>query len=78
MSLKFKRNLPTLVLLVSILSCLAIFMGDQQITSYSFDTETLRTAIQLNLSSEDLTGFQAGLIDQVAFDSQASNLTDSQ
>jgi hypothetical protein len=78
MSLKFKRNLPTVVLLVSILSYLAIFMGDQQITSYSFDAETLRSAIQLNLSSKDLTGFQASLLDQVAFDSQASNLTDSQ
>ena len=78
MSLKFKRNLPTIVLLVSILLSLAVFMGNQTVISYSFDTETLRTAIQFNLSSEDLTGFQASLIDQVAFDSQASNLTDSQ
>ncbi len=77
MSLKFKRNLPTLVLLVGILFSLAFFMGNQTITSYSFDTETLRTAIQFNLST-DLTGFQASLIDQVAFDSQTSNLTDSQ
>ena len=78
MSIKFKRNLPTVVLLVSILSYLAIFMGDQAVTSYSFNTETLRTAIQLNLSDEDLTGFQASLIDQIAFDSQASDLTASQ
>ena len=78
MSLKFKRNLPTIVLLVSILFSLAVFMGNQTVTSYSFDTETLRTAIQFNLSSEDLTGFQTGLIDQVAFDSQVSDLTASQ
>jgi hypothetical protein len=52
MSLKFKRNLPTVVLLVSLLFYLAIFMGDQTITSYSFDIETLRTAIQFNVSDE--------------------------
>jgi hypothetical protein len=50
MSLKFKRNLPTVVLLVGILFSLAVFMGDQTITSYSFDIETLRTAIQFNVS----------------------------
>jgi hypothetical protein len=64
MSLKFKRNLPTVVLLVSILSYLAIFMGDQTITSYSFDTETLRTAIQLNLSSEEMTALQMASMSQ--------------
>ncbi len=76
--LKFKRNLPTLILLVGILFSLAVFMGDQQVTSYSFDAETLRTAIQFNLSGEDLTGFQANGIDQVAFASQISDLTASQ
>ena len=50
MSLKFKRNLPTLFLLVGILFSLAVFMGDQTITSYSFDIEALRTAIQFNFS----------------------------
>ena len=50
MSLKFKRNLPTLFLLVGILFSLVVFMGDQTITSYSFDIETLRTAIQFNVS----------------------------
>ena len=64
MSLKFKRNLPTVVLLVSILSYLAVFMGDQTITSYSFDTESLRTAIQLNLSSEELTALQMASMSQ--------------
>jgi hypothetical protein len=64
MSLKFKRNLPTIVLLVSLLSYLAIFMGDQTITSYSFNTETLRTAIQLTLSAEDLTDLQMASISQ--------------
>ena len=78
MSLKFKRNLPTIVLLVSILFSLAVLMGDQTVTSYSFDTETVRTAIQFNLSNTDLTGFQASMFDQVAFDSQASDLTASQ
>jgi hypothetical protein len=64
MSLNFKRNLPTVVLLVSILSYLAIFMGDQTITSYSFDTESLRTAIQHNLSSEELTALQMASMSQ--------------
>lgn len=73
MSLKFKRNLPTLILLVGILFSLAVFMGDQQVTSYSFDAETLRAAIQL-----DLTGFQESGIDQVAFASQISDLTAAQ
>jgi hypothetical protein len=50
MSLKFKRNLPTLFLLVGILFSLVVFMGDQTITSYSLDIETLRTAIQFNVS----------------------------
>jgi|GEM_PF-6279141 len=78
MSLKFKRNLPTITLLVGILFSLAVFMGDQQVTSYSFEAETLRTAIQLNLSTQDLTSFQASLIDQVTFASQVSDLTASQ
>lgn len=64
MSLKFKRNLPTIVLLVSILFSLAVFMGNQTVTSYSFDTETLRTAIQFNLSSEDLTNLQMASMSQ--------------
>ncbi len=64
MSLKFKRNLPTVALLVGILFSLAVFMGDQTITSYSFDTESLRTAIQLNLSSEDLTALQMASMNQ--------------
>jgi hypothetical protein len=64
MSLKFQRNLPTIVLLVGILFSLAVFMGDQTITSYSLDAEILRTAIQFNLSSEDLTGFQMASISQ--------------
>ena len=70
MSLKFKRNLPTIFLLVSILLSLAVFMGNQTVISYSFDTETLRTAIQFNLSSEDLTGLQMASISQVDFDTQ--------
>jgi hypothetical protein len=70
MSLKFKRNLPTIALLVGILFSLAIFMGDQTVTSYSFDTETVRTAIQFNLSNKDLTGLQMASISQVDFDSQ--------
>ncbi len=64
MSLKFKRNLPTIVLLVGILFSLAVFMGNQTVTSYSFDTEPLRTAIQFNLSSEDVMNLQMASMSQ--------------
>ena len=43
MTLKFKRNLPILLLLVSILSLMALTMGSQQIVSYTVNTDTLPT-----------------------------------
>lgn len=58
MSLKFKRNLPAVVLLVGILFSLVVFMGNQTIASYSFDAETLQASLNFDLSSEDLTGLQ--------------------
>jgi hypothetical protein len=55
MSLKFKRNLPTVMLLISIIATLIIFMGEQQVTSYSINTETLYKVFQFNISEETLT-----------------------
>jgi len=43
MTLKFKRNLPLLLLLVSILSFMALTMGSQQIVSYTVNTDALPT-----------------------------------
>ncbi|MBI3151944.1 MAG: hypothetical protein HYZ21_07425 [Chloroflexi bacterium] len=43
MTLKFKRNLPLVLLLVSILSFMAVAMGNQRIISYTVNAETLRT-----------------------------------
>ncbi len=42
MSLKFKRNLPTILLLIGILSFLAIGLGDQRVVAYRLSTETLQ------------------------------------
>ena len=43
MTLKFKRNLPIVILLVGILSLLALTMGSQQIVSYTVNTDALQT-----------------------------------
>jgi len=43
MTLKFKRNLPILLLLVSILSFMALIVGSQQIVSYTVNTDALPT-----------------------------------
>jgi len=39
MTLKFKRNLPILLLLVGILALLVLTMGSQQIVSYTVNTD---------------------------------------
>ncbi len=54
MTLKFKRNLPLVLLLVSILSFMAVAMGNQRITSYTVNAETLRT-MQLSAYGFDLS-----------------------
>jgi hypothetical protein len=41
MSLKFKRNLPTIFLLVGILFFLAIGLGEQRVVAYRLSTESL-------------------------------------
>lgn len=43
MTLKFKRNLPLVLLLTGILSILALTMGSQRIVSYTVTTETIQT-----------------------------------
>lgn len=43
MTLKFKRNLPIVLVLAGILSLLALTMGNQQIVSYTVNTDTLQT-----------------------------------
>lgn len=55
MTLKFKRNLPLVLLLTGILSILALTMGSQRIVSYTVTTETIQawqtTVSQLDFSS---------------------------
>jgi len=42
MTLKFKRNLPLIIMLTGILSLLALTMGNQKIVSYTVTMETLQ------------------------------------
>ncbi|MCL4268750.1 MAG: hypothetical protein KJZ72_04365 [Anaerolineales bacterium] len=44
MTLKFKRNLPLLLLLVGLLAFLAVALGDRQIVSYTVNTAALTSA----------------------------------
>lgn len=53
MTLKFKRNLPIVILLVGILSLLALTMGSQKIVSYTINTDALQT-VQLTAMTEKL------------------------
>lgn len=54
MTLKFKRNLPLVIMLVGILSLLALTMGNQQIVSYTVNTDTLQT-VHLTTMTDALT-----------------------
>lgn len=47
MTLKFKRNFPIVLMLVGILSLLALTMGNQQIVSYTVNTQALQ-AVQVS------------------------------
>jgi len=58
MTLKFKRNIPILLLLVSILSLMALTMGSQQIVSYTVNTDALPT-VHLTSINEDLSNLTA-------------------
>lgn len=58
MTLKIKRNLPILLLLVSILSLMALTMGSQQIVSYTINTNALPT-VQFATINEDLSNLTA-------------------
>lgn len=42
MTLKFKRNLPLVIMLTSVLSLLALTMGNQKIVSYTVTVQTLQ------------------------------------
>lgn len=53
MTLKFKRNLPLVLLLVGILALLALTMGNQRIVSYTVNTGALQTG-QLTSLTDDL------------------------
>jgi hypothetical protein len=48
MTLKFRRNLPLVLMLIGILSLLALTMGDQQIVSYTVNTQALQAAVQVS------------------------------
>lgn len=56
MTLKFRRNLPIVILLVGILSLMALTMGNQQIVSYTVNTQAIQ-AIQVS----DISLAMAGL-----------------
>ena len=58
MTLKFKRNLPIVLLLVGILSFMALTMGSQQIVSYTINTNALPT-VQLATINEDFSNLTA-------------------
>jgi len=58
MTLKFKRNLPIFLLLVSILSLMALTMGSQQIVSYTVNTDALPT-VQLISINENVSSLTA-------------------
>lgn len=58
MTLKFKRNLPILLMLVGILSFMALTMGSQQIVSYTVNTEALPT-VQWASVNKDLSDLAA-------------------
>lgn len=63
MSLKFKRNLPILLLLVALLSFLTLAMGTQPICAYSLtlETQVAGQALQPTPSLNQSTG---GLLEQ--------------
>ena len=57
MTLKTKRNLPLVLLLISILLFMALVMGSQHITSYTFTPATVQAWVT-QLSQFDLTASQ--------------------
>jgi hypothetical protein len=63
MTLKFKRNLPIVLLLVGILSFMVLTMGSQQIVSYTVNTDALST-VQLASINEDSSNLAALLSTQ--------------
>jgi hypothetical protein len=60
MTLKFKRNLPIVVLLVGILSILALTMGSQQVVSYTVNMDAIQAvqASDIRLAMAGLFGVQ--------------------
>ena len=58
MTLRFKRNLPLVLTLGSLLTLLVLLIGSQPIVSYTINTEALRVASITGLSSnaDFLTG----------------------
>jgi len=58
MTLKIKRNIPIVLLLVGILSFMALTIGSQQIVSYTVNTDALPT-VQLATINEDFSNLTA-------------------
>ncbi len=60
MTLKFRRNLPLVLLLVGILSLLALTMGDQKIVSYTVNTQVFQSTqvSDVNVATTGLFGVQ--------------------
>ncbi len=54
MTLKFRRNLPVMLLLVCILSFLAIGIGDQRVVAYSLPTEILQVEVSILFTADQI------------------------
>ncbi|MFZ5909378.1 MAG: hypothetical protein ACOYYU_05125 [Chloroflexota bacterium] len=74
MSLKFKRNYPTILLLVGILSLLAVTMGNQPVVAYTINIGT----IQMQLASAFGAKVPAGIVQPGLPAASAASLTASQ
>ena len=63
MTLKFKRNLPLALLLISILLFMSLAMGSQHITAYNLTPASVQ-AWAMNLTQSDLASAAAGFMGQ--------------
>jgi hypothetical protein len=65
MSLKLRRNLPLVLLLLTILTFLALGLGDQRIVAYTAATDSQQAEAAVTLDSDGIT---AGLPETPAAD----------
>jgi hypothetical protein len=70
MSLKLRRNLPLLLLLLAILAFLVLGLGDQPIVAYTGSTDSRQAEAQETIDSEmtNDVGGTAGLLETLGAD----------